>query len=61
MNWVKHGKKILSYPYQIYHNVRGYEVWIFSKTKSGVSAREVPNLDLAKIVAEKHALKVSKQ
>jgi len=54
MNWVQRGEKVLSYPYQIYHGVRGYEVWIFSKTKSGVIAREIPNLDLAKSIAEKH-------
>lgn len=57
MNWLAQGNSHLSAPYRIVSNTRGYEVWLNSKAKYGVLARELPSLAKAKEFAESHAKK----
>lgn len=55
MNWIQHGNRYLSNPYQIVGNVRGYEVWLRTKERYGVLARELVSLGKAKEFCESHA------
>lgn len=57
MNWLAQGNSHLSAPYRIVSNIRGFEVWLNSKAKYGVLAREIPSLAKAKEFAEAHHAK----
>jgi hypothetical protein len=57
MKWISQGNRWLSAPYQIHSTIRGYEVWLNTKQKYGVLAREIPSLAKAQEFAEKHRAK----
>lgn len=57
MNWLQRGNRHLSAPYHIHSSIRGWEVWLNTKAKYGVLARELPSLAKAKEFAESHAKK----
>ena len=57
MKWVQQGNSHLSAPYRLVSNVRGFEVWLNTKAKYGVLAREIASLAKAKEFAESHAKK----
>lgn len=54
MKWLQRGNRYLSAPYHIHASVRGWEVWLNTKSKYGVLARELPSLIAAKEFCEKH-------
>lgn len=64
MNWFqpKGQQAWLSAPYSIYRQVRGYELWVYSKGSGivggpGILGREIKTLELAKDMAEVHKAK----
>lgn len=54
MNWIQRGQAHLSAPYRIVGSIRGFEAWVFSRNQSGILGREIPTLDRAKALCEKH-------
>lgn len=57
MKWLQQGNRHLSAPYQIVSNVRGFDVWLRSKERFGVLAREIATLPKAKAFCEAHHAK----
>lgn len=57
MKWTTRGKTHLSMPYSVISSIRGYEVWLQTKGKYGVCAREIPTLEKAKAYCEWHKAK----
>jgi hypothetical protein len=57
VNWIQRGHIHYSAPYQVMTGVRGYEVWIYSKQKSGMLGREIATLPAAKSLCEAHKSK----
>jgi hypothetical protein len=55
VKWIQQGNSHLCAPYRLVSNIRGYEVWLNTKSKYGVLAREIGSLAKAKEFAEKHA------
>lgn len=57
MKWLQQGNRYMSSPYQIVSNIRGFEVWLRSRERYGVLAREISTLPKAKEFCEAHRAK----
>jgi hypothetical protein len=59
LRWVRRGTSTYSAPYVVHRTVRGFDLWINSKTSHGILAKEVLSLKAAQDLAEAHKAKAA--
>ena len=55
MNWITRGECAMAAPYRIVHSIRGFELWVYGKERSGCIGREIATLRKAQDLAEADA------